>query len=331
MKMIKNKKIFITGGAGFIGTSLVSRLCHENHITIFDNLTRNTLKLTDLNSSPNIKFVQGDILDVAALKEAARGCEIFVHGAAIAGIDNTVKNPVNTLKVNMLGTLNALEVANELGTFERFLEFSTSEVFGPYAFNAKETDGTIIGAVGEARWTYAVSKLTGEHLAHSYYKEFGLPIVSVRPFNIYGPGQTGEGAISIMIRKALKNEDIMIFGDGCQIRSWCYIDDMVEGLVRSLHIKEAEGESFNLGNTSATVSVLSLAKMICKLLDSKSQIICKDPLSADIYLRVPCVKKAKDILGFEAKIGLEEGLLATAEWIKNNDQHLPEIPKIFSK
>lgn len=329
--MIKGKKIFVTGGAGFIGTSLISKLYENNHITIFDNLTRNTLKSTKLLSHPNIKLVEGNILDKDLLKKEAENAQIFIHAAAIAGIDNTTRSAVNTLRVNILGTLNSLEVAKEIGTVERFLEFSTSEIFGTKAFNVNEEDDTVIGAVGEARWTYAVSKLAGEHFAHSYYKEFNLPAVTVRPFNIYGPGQTGEGAISVIIRKALNNEDIVIFGDGSQIRSWCYIDDMVNALMLCLSVKNAVGESFNLGNAAATVPIYTLAQMICRLLGSKSKIVFKESLSADILLRVPCTKKAKDILSFEAKVGLEEGIISTAEWIKNNEESLPPIPNIFFK
>src|SRR5690606_3279208 len=118
---------------------------------------------------------------------------------------------------------NALEAARINGISDRFIDFSTSEVFGSMAFRSTENDQTIAGSAGEARWTYAVSKLAGEHLAHAYFRQYRLPCVTIRPFNVYGPGQTGEGALQIFIKKALKNETIRIDGDGSQIRAWCYV------------------------------------------------------------------------------------------------------------
>lgn len=132
------------------------------------------------------------------------GANIVVHAAAIAGIDTVIKSPTNTMRVNMIGTANVLEAARVNNVSDRVIDFSTSEVFGSHAFKSTEDTETVAGSAGEARWTYAVSKLAGEHLAMAYYKEFNLPVCSVRPFNVYGPGQTGEGAIQIFIKRALK-------------------------------------------------------------------------------------------------------------------------------
>lgn len=327
--MLKGKRIFITGGAGFIGSTLAGKLLDENEITIFDNFSRDTISTTPFSDHKNLIKVKGDILDEEALIDAAEGHDIFVHAAAIAGIDNTVKNPVRTMRINMLGTAYALEAARQAGTFERFLEFSTSEVFGSRAFKSEEIDQTVTGAVGEARWTYAVSKLAGEHLAHAYHREFGLPTVTVRPFNVYGPGQMGEGAISIMIRKALAGEDIYIFGDGSQIRAWCYVDDMVAAIMKALEHPAAVGESFNVGNARAVTTIFGLAEAICRVLKSKSKIIFRDALSADIELRIPSTEKATKLIDFTAQVDLEEGLLRTAEWIKNNSEKMPPMPDIF--
>lgn len=327
--MIKDKKIFITGGAGFIGSTLIGELIEDNEIIAFDNLDRDTLKSQSFAQHPNLTLIKGNVLDEKQLIETAKGTQIFVHAAAIAGIDNTVQNPVRTMRVNMLGTANALEAAHQAGTVERFLEFSTSEVFGSRAYRVEEIDSTTTGAVGEARWTYAVSKLAGEHLTHAYYREHNLPTVTFRPFNVYGPGQTGEGAISIMIRKALKNEDIYIFGDGSQIRAWCYVDDMTRALLKALHMPKAVGESFNIGNPRAVTTIYGLAQTICRVLNSQSEIVFTDELSADIELRIPKVDKAKDLLGFEAEIDLEQGLLDTAEWIAQHMEDLPQMPSMF--
>lgn len=328
--MVTGKNIFITGGAGFIATMLISKLADNNKITVFDNYHRNTLKDSPFSNHHNITQIKGDVLDYESVRKAIEGANIVIHAAAIAGIDSTVRNPVKTMRVNMLGTANVLEAANQIDEVERVVEFSTSEVFGNHAFRVDETHQTSTGAVGEARWTYAVSKLAGEHLSHAYFKEFNLPTVTVRPFNVYGPGQTGEGAISIFVRKALKNEDIVIFGDGSQIRAWCFVDDMVEGTLRAIESDNAIGESFNIGNARAVTTIYGLAEAVCRVLKSDSKIVFKDALSADIALRIPSVGKAKDLLGFEAKVDLDEGLLRTAEWIAQNDHTLPELAAMFS-
>lgn len=329
--MIRNKKIFITGGAGFIGSTLVGRLIENNEITVFDNLDRDSLSHQKFAHHKNLHFIKGDILDFNSLKDAVKGSQIVIHAAAIAGIDNTIKNPVRTMRVNMLGTSNILEAIRENKEIERFMDFSTSEVFGSHAFKVNEEMETVTGAVGEARWTYAVSKLAGEHLTHAYHREYGLPTVTVRPFNIYGPGQIGEGAIQIFIRKALNNEDIYIFGDGNQIRAWCYVDDMIDGILLSLTHKNAIGESFNIGNARAVTTIYGLAQIVCRILNSKSEIVFKPALSADIELRVPDVIKAQKLIDFKAKVDLEEGIKRTAEWYLNNMNSLPDLPEMFKK
>lgn len=313
---IKNKRIFITGGAGFIANILISRLIDNNEIIVYDNFHRDTLTSSQFSSHKNITIIHGDVLDYENLEKHMRGAEIVIHAAAIAGIDSVIKSPTKTMRVNMIGTANALEAARVNNVKERFIDFSTSEVFGNRAFKSTENDDTVSGSAGEARWTYAVSKLAGEHLTISYYKEFGLPVVSVRPFNVYGPGQTGEGAIQIFIKRALKNEDISIYGDGNQIRAWCYVDDFVDGLMRCIENPKAVGESINIGNSRAVVTIYGLAQTVCRVLNSKSNIIFKPPISADIELRIPSVQKALDILEFKAKVGLEEGIFKTAEWFR---------------
>ncbi len=315
---IQGKKICITGGAGFIGSTLASKLCSENKLVLFDNLERNTIQYTNLLDEANISLVQGSILDYDAVRGAMEGADIVVHAAAVAGIDTVIKSPVKTMEVNMIGTSNVLKAALDSEVKDRVLEFSTSEVFGSYAFRSKEDDNTVAGSAGEARWTYAVSKLAGEHLSHAYFKEFGLPTVSIRPFNVYGPGQTGEGAIQIFIRKALTNEPINIYGDGAQIRAWCYVDDMVEGLLRALEDPGAVGESFNIGNARAVTTIYGLAQVVCRVLKSNSEINFMPALSADVELRIPETTKADAVLGFKAKVDLEDGILRTAEWYRQN-------------
>jgi UDP-glucose 4-epimerase len=259
---------FITGGAGFIANTIIRRLIDQHQIVVYDNFHRDTLSTSDLAGHPRIRVVKGDVLDLPTLTEAMKGADAVIHAAGIAGIDTVIKNPVQTMRVNMIGTANMLEAAWKNNVSDRVIDFSTSEVFGSMAFRSSEDDATVAGSAGEARWTYAVSKLAGEHLAHAYHRQYKLPVVTVRPFNVYGPGQTGEGAIQVFIKKALKNETLKIDGDGNQIRAWCYVDDFVDCIMRCIESPKAIGESFNIGNARAVITILGLAHTVCRVLGS---------------------------------------------------------------
>jgi len=315
--MIQDANILITGGAGFIGSFLTERLHAHNRITLFDNLHRNAVRSTNLLEHPNVKLVHGDVLDAAALRAAAADADIVVHMASIAGVDTVLKNPVLTMKVSLIGTYNALEAALASGRNRRFLDFSTSEVFGRYAYKVSEGDATSLGAVGEARWTYAVSKLATEHLALNYCKQYGLPSASIRPFNIYGPRQVGEGAVHHFILRALRGQTLTIHGDGSQIRSWCYIDDIVDGIVAALTRSEAVGHAFNIGNPRSTLTIYHLARTIVQLAESSSSIEFVPVNRTDVELRIPNIDKAAELLKYEPKVNLEEGLLSTIQWYRS--------------
>lgn len=312
--MIRNKTIFITGGAGFIANRLIRHYIGGNTIIVYDNFHRDSLTESGLLSHPNLQVIIGDVLDADLLMESMQGADIVIHAAGIAGIDTVIVNPVRTMQVNMIGTANVLEAARVNGIKDRFIDFSTSEVFGSMAFRSTEIDQTVSGSAGEARWTYAVSKLAGEHLAHAYHSQYGLPTVTVRPFNVYGPGQTGEGAMRTFILQALRNETIQIDGDGSQIRAWCYVDDFIDCLIRCIENPAAIGESFNIGNARAVITILGLAQTVCRVLNSKSEIVFAPALSADIAIRIPGVEKAQQILDFKARIDLDEGIRNTAAW-----------------
>lgn len=314
--MIADKTIFITGGAGFIGSTLAGRLVEHNRVVLYDNLTRNSLQDRPFRDHPNLRLVQGDVLDARHVAEAMRGADIVIHCAAIAGIDTVIKSPVTTMRVNMIGSANVLEAAANLPRCDRVVCFSTSEVFGQQAFRSAESDSTVIGKVGEARWTYAVSKVAEEHLAIAYFQEKGLPTTILRPFNVYGPGQVGEGALRTFVIRALRNEPIEIHGDGTQIRAWCYVDDMVDGVLLAMEHPRAVGESFNIGNQRAVTTIYGLANTVIRVLGSRSPIVFTRKDYADVELRIPSVRKAKELLGFEARIDLEEGIRRTAEYYR---------------
>jgi nucleoside-diphosphate-sugar epimerase len=315
--VLRGASVLITGGAGFIGTALCRRLVEHNKIRVLDNLRRNALAEAGFDRHPNVELMVGDVRDFDAVQHAVRGVEYVVHMASIAGVDTVRKNPVATMEISLEGTMNMLRAAHRAGGVRRLIDFSTSEVFGSYAFRVREADVTSLGAVGEARWTYAVSKLATEHLAHNYFKEHGLPTCSIRPFNIYGPGQVGEGAVHAFAVRALKHEPVQIHNEGDQIRSWCYIDDIVDGIELCLEREEAVGESFNIGNPRSTVTIYQLAKLVIAAAESRSQLQFVPWGFADVELRVPDVKKAEQRLGFHAKIDLDDGLKRTLDWYRH--------------
>ena len=316
--MIKGKTIFITGGAGFIGSALAERLADENHIIIFDNFKRNSLQDKPiLANHPNVELIRGDVRDRAALAASIDSANIVVHAAAVAGVDSVLRDPVMTMEVNVIGTYNVYTTCLEAGkSLERVVDFSTSEVFGAYAYKVTEANLKPALTVGEARWSYAISKLTGEFFANSFYIKYGLPICCVRPFNIFGPGQVGEGAIHHFVVNAIQNKDITIYSDGSQIRAWCYIDDILDALLEILQNNRSSGQAFNIGNPQSTLTIYHLAREIIRLSESKSKIVFKEASSPDVEVRIPDINKARDILNFEPKVELEEGLLRTIDWYR---------------
>ncbi len=315
---LQGKRIFITGGAGFIATTLARRLVEDNEIVALDNLHRDALSATELADHPNFTLHEADVLDADAVRELARGATHIVHCAAIAGVDTVLASPVRTMRVNLIGTYNVLEaaVATE-ATLERLIDFSTSEVFGTHAYNVREGQVSTIGSVGEARWTYAVSKLAGEHMAHAYHDELHVPTVTVRPFNVYGPGQIGGGAIRAFIEAALAGSDLTVRGDGAQIRAWCFVDDMVEAVLLCLEHPNAVGQSFNIGNPRSAVTIFDLAQRIKRITGCPGDIVFAPLEYVDVELRIPNVEKAREAIGFDATVELDDGLERTIAWYRS--------------
>jgi nucleoside-diphosphate-sugar epimerase len=314
---LEGKRIFITGGAGFIATTLARELVDANHVIAVDNLHRDARSGTGLDEHANFEFHKVDVLDAAPIAELAKGATHIVHCAAIAGVDTVIESPVRTMRVNVVGTYNALEAAlATLDTVERFIDFSTSEVFGTHAFRVTEGDSSSIGSVGEARWTYAVSKLAGEHMARAYHDELGLPATTVHPFNVFGPGQIGGGAIRAFIEAALAGRDLTIHGDGAQIRAWCYVSDMVDGVLACLENPAAVGNAFNIGNPRSAVTIYDLASRINRIAGGTGELVFTPIDWADVELRIPNVEKAAELLDWRPKVELDDGLARTIAWFR---------------
>lgn len=310
--MLEGARILITGGAGFIGSHLAERLLPDNEVvTLFDNFSRDALSNSDAKGHPRLRVIQGDILDAEAVIRAVDGHDVVFHCAAVAGIDTVGLSPVTTLKVNMLGSVNLLDAALAQSDIKRVVLFSTSEVYGRHANRVQESADARVGPPGEPRWTYAAGKLAEEHLASAYWVEFGLPTVVLRPFNVYGPRQVGEGAIRSFVLRALNDEPIEIRGNGGAVRAWTYVDDMVDGACRAAEFSEAIGDHFNIGNPNEPITVLDLAHRVVLLASSDSEIVLKPSEGPDVAERIPDISKAQRILGFAPTVDLDEGISVT--------------------
>ena len=324
---ITDKVILAFGGAGFIG----SRVCEyyttpslNNTVYTFDNLDRNALKHFDFSNRDNFELIVGDITDSRHVEDVVDEIDpdIIYNFAAVAGVENVLKHPLKTLEVNMMGTYNILNALRyNLGNrpssgLYRFIYFSTSEVFGQYAFKPSENQPTALLPAGEGRWIYSVSKLASESVIDAFAREVGLSYVIVRPFNIYGVGQVGEGAIHTFINRALQGLPLEIRGDGDQIRSWCYIDDMVDGIKLCTSNPYAIGHTFNIGNPRGTITINMLAYLIKELCQSNSDIVYVPMDYEDVELRIPSIEKAKRLIGYIPKVDIIEGLKKTIDWYR---------------
>lgn len=315
-QLVTNKKILITGGAGFIGSYLVENLVHDNNVTIFDNFRRNAIQYTKF--SHDVNQIEGDILDSNQLKKIIPKTDIIIHLAAIAGVSSYYNNPLKTLEVDALGTYNILKIASKENVGQVIL-FSSSEVYGQYASDVSEESNTVQGPATDSRWSYAVGKLVGDHFGQAFSKMTPLNVTSVRPFNVYGPRQVGEGAIQIFIKKALRNEAIEIRGSGKQIRAWCYIDDFLTAIIYMLGNKKAYNQIFNIGNPQAAINVTGLAQKIISLASSTSKIVYTKNSMTDIVKRIPDVTKAQKVFNFIPAVNLDTGLASTVNWYKENE------------
>jgi UDP-glucose 4-epimerase len=318
MTISTSQRILITGGAGFIGTHLAERLCDTHSVILFDNFRRDSLSHTRLASHPNVTVQQGDILDPASLKTALKGVDTVLHLAAVAGVSSYYREPWKTLKVNLIGTANLLDGLGDT-TVRKLVYFSTSEVLGPDSLHANEEAMHRLGPVSERRWVYATSKLAGEQLVLRYGEEYGLHCTVLRPFNIYGPRQTGEGAISNFCSAAVEGRPLKVYGDGTAIRAWCYVSDMVNAVMKVLSNTASSGQVFHVGNPDSIETTIGLARRIARYVPGA--VIRHEPTEhADVRARAPDIKKAQSILGYEPQVDLDQGLRLTLDWFQKRGE-----------
>ncbi|HPQ68250.1 MAG TPA: NAD-dependent epimerase/dehydratase family protein [bacterium] len=305
--------LIITGGAGFLGSALALRAKDRYSVTLFDNLTRNSLPHLPADEIAACTLRQGDTTDPAAFESLFAGGEIVVHMAAIAGVHNYYRTPFDVLRVNLGGTLNLLS-ALTVHRPKRLIFVSTSEVYGCDAAEANEDNPLQVGHYAEPRWTYAVSKIAGEKACLAWGKQYGVDVVSLRPFNVYGPGQTGEGAVRDMVLTALAGGDLTVHGDGTQVRAWCYIDDFIDATLAAMETEGVGGEVFNIGNPATAVTMNEMARTIVELTGNRVGIKREPHFGVDIPLRTPDIGKAQRLLAYAPRVDLTEGLRRSIDW-----------------
>jgi dTDP-glucose 4,6-dehydratase len=304
----------ITGGAGFIGSHLCDRLLAEGHtITCVDNLVTGSRKnITHLADNPSFRFMERDV--VAGLADIHGPFGYALHFASPASPPDYLRIPIETLLVGSVGTHNALDVA--VRTKAVFLVASTSEIYGdPEIHPQEESYWGNVNTIGP-RSCYDEAKRYAEAATMAYHRALGVDARIIRIFNTYGPRmRINDGrAVANFICQALKGEDITVYGDGSQTRSFCYATDLVDGIVRMMK-SGSPGVPVNLGNP-VEMTILTLAERIIKLTGSKSRIIHSSLPVDDPKKRKPDISRAKASLGWEPKVGLEEGLMQTIAYFK---------------
>ena len=320
--MKPGERIVITGGAGFLGTHLTQRLADENRVKIIDiDVASNSINYTSLPDHPHVELVEGDVRDGDFVRRELAECDVVIHLAALLGVERVVNNARHTMDVIVLGTRNVLESSCQNGPVRRLINVSTSEIYGNTTVQG-DTASASISAANDPRMSYAAAKLLGEHMSWSYYRDVGLKVVNVRPFNTYGPYRKTSNAASVFIVRALAGKDLLLHGNGSQLRSWCYVDDFTDGMIACLERDAAVGQDFNLGNALTTCTVHDLASRIIRLSNSSAKIRFVDNPFSDISVRAPSGDKAFRLLDYEPQVGLDDGLLQTIGWYR---EHLTDF------
>jgi UDP-glucuronate decarboxylase len=304
------KRILVTGGAGFIGSHLCKRLLAEGHeVLCLDNFfTGSRENVKELIPNSKFELIRHDVIFPMCFEVD----EIY-NLACPASPIHYQYNPIKTIKTSILGAINILDLASEINA--RVLQASTSEVYGdPLVHPQSEEYWGNVNPIG-VRSCYDEGKRSSETLFFDYHRQFNMEIKVIRIFNTYGPNMhPNDGrVVSNFIVQALKGEDITIYGDGSQTRSFCYVDDLVDGMVRMMKSDKAIIGPINLGNP-IEFTMIELAQLILKITNSKSKIIFLPLPSDDPRMRQPNIEKARQLLGWEPKVDLQEGLMQTAEY-----------------
>ena len=306
-------KVLLTGGAGFLGSHISNKLIENNHhVTVLDDLSTGSLSnIVHLKSNPNFTFVEHDVRKPYNIEVDA-----ILNFACPASPVAYQQDPVRTIETNFLGMINLLHLAKETGAM--VIQASTSEIYGdPKESPQQEEYWGNVNPIG-IRSCYDEGKRAAETLCFDYKRQYGLDTRVLRIFNTYGPNmsQNDGRVVSNFIVQALRNEPITIYGKGDQSRSFCYVSDLVDGIYKLLTFVKPTATPINLGNQNE-FTVLELAKLVIETIGSGSKIAYKPLPQDDPMQRRPNILKAKELLGWEPKIQLEEGIERTANFFKS--------------
>ena len=309
-------KALVTGGAGFIGSHLSERLLKDGYQVIaVDNLSTGSLKnIEACKDNAAFEFVEGDICDVALMEALVQRCGIVYHLAAAVGVKLIADCPVRTIETNIGGTEVVLDAVNKFN--KKVLIASSSEIYGKSeAIPFCEDDDIVLGSTTFSRWSYACSKAIDEFLGLAFYQQYGLNVVIVRFFNTIGPRQTGEYGMVVprFVQRALKNEPVLIYGTGKQSRCFCYVDDVVEAVIRLMDCEQAAGKVYNVGSTEE-ITIEDLADKVIQMTGSKSkkQFIPYEkaygkPID-DMMRRVPSIERIRQTISWQPRTNLDQTL-----------------------
>lgn len=317
-------KIFVTGGAGFIGSNFIRHVlaARDNHVALnFDKLTYagNLGNLESVAGNPNYKFIKGDICDAPAVEAAMRGCDVIVHFAAESHVDRSIYEPAPVIQTNVTGTFTLLEVARKLAV-QRFVHVSTDEVYGDLAPGAFAEENAPLRPSSP----YSASKAGADLLVQSYVRTYGFPALITRSSNNYGPYQFPEKFVPLMITNALQDKPLPIYGDGRQQRDWLHVEDNCHGILAVLERGRA-GETYNIGGSHVEEN-LTLVRRLLRLTGKPETLVSfvLDRPGHDRRYALNC-KKVENELGWRPQIPFESGLRQTIEWYKRNTRWLDSV------
>jgi dTDP-glucose 4,6-dehydratase len=317
--MLKGKQVLVTGAGGFIASHLVERLVAEG-ATVRAFVRYNSrgdaglLRMLPLEVFSQVNVIAGDLRDGEAVRAAMTDVDTVFHLGALIAIPYSYLHPREVVDTNIMGTLNVLMAARDLG-IQRVVHTSTSEVFGTAQYVPIDEDHPLQG-----QSPYSASKIGADKIAESFYCSYDLPVVTVRPFNTYGPRQSARAVIPTIITQALTRDEVHL-GSLAPSRDFTFVLDTVDGFIRAAETENVLGEEFNLGN-NATITIADLCAKIFEMLDKSPRIVIKSqrkrPEKSEVLRLHASNKKAKERLGWEPLVSLDEGLRITIKWISEH-------------
>jgi UDP-N-acetylglucosamine 4-epimerase len=322
--MLSNKTILITGGAGFIGSNLCEHFLQHNHVVCLDNLaTGKHTNLLPFHSNPRFRFIEGDIRDYSSCKEAVQGVDLVLHQAALGSVPRSIADPLTTNQVNITGFLNMLQAAKENG-IKRFVYASSSSVYGDLATLPK-----VEHTIGNPLSPYAVTKLVNEHYAGVYHQLFGMEVIGLRYFNVFGKNQDPDGqyaaAIPRFIKAILNNESPVIYGDGNQTRDFTYIKNVIlaNECAAVTSNKNAFGKNFNVAfgeQTTVNELIAVLVKEISAIKPQTPDIKSthQPERKGDVKYSQASIGLATELLDYRPQYSFSQGIREAVKWYVEN-------------